>query len=53
MVAALGENPEPNPSLYMGEDEDILNIMLWRYKALKQWCKWDVDPGVYEACVLL
>lgn len=41
-----------NPPQYMGEDEDLLNILLWRYKALKLWCKWDVDPGVYEDYLL-
>jgi hypothetical protein len=48
VTQALGANPLKNPPQYMGEDEDLLNILLWRYVAHKQWCKWDVDPGVYE-----
>ena len=48
VTAALGPAPLKNPPQYMGEDEDLLNILLWRYRALKLWCKWDVDPGVYE-----
>ena len=41
--------PEPNPKAYMNEDEDLLNILLWRHKAPKQWCKWDVEPGLYRS----
>ena len=36
VIAKLGASPARNPPMYMGEDEDILNILLWRYKALKQ-----------------
>lgn len=45
---ALGSKPERNPSFYTNEDEDTLNILLWRHRALKQWCKWDVEPDIFE-----
>ena len=48
MIAAIGEGAERNPDVYMAEDEDLLNIMLWRYKALKLWCKWDVEPDIFQ-----
>jgi hypothetical protein len=32
----------------MAEDEDVLNILLWRYRAQKLWCKWDVEPDIFE-----
>ena len=31
----------------MTEDEDVLNILLWRYRKHKQWCKWDPMPNQY------
>ena len=37
VVKAIGSTPEQNPSVYMREDEDMLNILLWRYKKHKQW----------------
>ena len=46
--AALGEHLQANPHAYMYEDEDLMNIMLWRYKKNKQWCKWDLEPGIYN-----
>jgi hypothetical protein len=45
--------PKPNPQQYMSEDEDLLNILLWRYKAPKQWCKWDVVRCASSAWILL
>eukprot|EP00039_Didymoeca_costata_P017607 m.326602 g.326602 ORF g.326602 m.326602 type:complete len:727 (-) comp16560_c0_seq7:253-2433(-) len=48
VIEGIGHVPEPNPQSYMSEDEDLLNILLWRYKATRQWCKWDVEPGLYE-----
>ena len=27
----------PNPDFFMNEDEDLFNIMLWRYRKHKQW----------------
>eukprot|EP00039_Didymoeca_costata_P031614 m.35639 g.35639 ORF g.35639 m.35639 type:complete len:630 (+) comp8918_c0_seq1:76-1965(+) len=48
VVKALGPAPPQNPSVYMSEDEDLLNILLWRHKALKQWCKWDVEPDIFD-----
>lgn len=35
------ELPAPNPRQFMTEDEDMLNILLWRYRKHKQWCKLD------------
>jgi hypothetical protein len=32
----------------MTEDEDLLNILLWRYRARKQWCKWDPMMDQYQ-----
>ena len=51
VVAKLGTNPALNPDFYMAEDEDLLNILLWRYSALKQWCKWDVEPDIFDRLV--
>jgi len=45
----IGGPVKPNPRQYMSEDEDLLNILLWRHKAPKQWCKWDVEPGLYRS----
>ena len=38
-------NTAPTPVRYMGEDEDILNCLLWRYGKMKLWCKWDLEKG--------
>jgi hypothetical protein len=49
VVAGIGVAvPDPNPRHFMNEDEDVLNILLWRYGAPKQWCKWDLEPGLYR-----
>jgi len=48
VIEAIGSRPRPNPSIYNREDEDLLNILLWRYKAHKQWCKWDLEPSIYQ-----
>ena len=45
----LGPAPVQNPILFMNEDEDQLNIMLWRHKANKLWCKWDLEPDLFPA----
>lgn len=52
VTAVLGPNPPQNPPEYMAEDEDILNILLWRYRAQKLWCKWDVEPDIFEKYLL-
>ena len=44
-ITAAGGKPVPNPPQYMGEDEDILNVLLWRYGKYKLWCKWDLEKG--------
>jgi len=43
-----GVAPVPIPMTFLGEDEDMLNVLLWRNNATKQWCKWDVEPSLYE-----
>jgi len=48
VMAKLGATPALTPPFYLAEDEDLLNIMLWRYQALKQWCKWDVEPDIFD-----
>jgi hypothetical protein len=49
VIEAMGGiKPLRNPVHYMQEDEDLLNILLWRYKKHKQWCKWDLEPNLYE-----
>lgn len=40
--------PKLNPRHFMAEDGDLLNILLWRYKRHKQWCKWDLEPDLYQ-----
>jgi hypothetical protein len=45
----LGPAPVQNPITYMNEDEDQMNIMLWRHKANKLWCKWDLEPDLFPA----
>jgi hypothetical protein len=30
------------------EDEDLLNVLLWRYAKRKLWCKWDLEKGLYH-----
>jgi len=47
VVERFGPDAKQNPRQYLGEDEDMMNIMLWRYKQHKQWCKWDLEPGIY------
>lgn len=32
---------------WMSEDEDMLNINLWRDGAKKDWCKFDLEPGLF------
>eukprot|EP00040_Diaphanoeca_grandis_P027765 m.158876 g.158876 ORF g.158876 m.158876 type:complete len:836 (+) comp31112_c0_seq2:109-2616(+) len=39
---------EPIPKNFLSEDEDLLNVLLWRNNATKQWCKWDIEPALYE-----
>jgi len=32
---------------WMAEDEDMLNVELWKQNLSKAWCKWDLEPGLY------
>lgn len=43
-----GQPVKPIPSRFFSEDEDLLNVLLWRNNATKQWCKWDVEFALYE-----
>merc|ERR1711908_113105 len=47
-ITDAGGKPVPNPRQYMGEDEDLLNVLLWRYRKYKLWCKWDLEKGLYS-----
>merc|ERR1740121_13518 len=33
---------------YMREDEDMLNVNLWRDKSRKDWCKFDLEPDLFK-----
>uniref|UniRef100_A0A7S2K2N4 Uncharacterized protein n=1 Tax=Zooxanthella nutricula TaxID=1333877 RepID=A0A7S2K2N4_9DINO len=33
---------------FMSEDEDMMNVALWRDKVEKNWCKFDLEWGVYK-----
>merc|ERR1719188_2847458 len=35
------------PAMWMQEDEDMLNVASWRDGVEKQWCKFDLEPGLY------
>merc|ERR1712203_362017 len=35
------------PQVWMQEDEDMLNVASWRDGVEKQWCKFDLEPGLY------
>lgn len=35
------------PQAWMVEDEDMLNVNLWRDGAQKAWCKFDLEPSLY------
>lgn len=43
-----GKAVVPIPPRFFSEDEDLLNVLLWRNNATKQWCKWDVEPALFE-----
>jgi len=47
-ITAAGGKPVATPANYMREDEDLLNILLWRYGQHKLWCKWDLEKGLYN-----
>jgi len=47
-ITAAGGRPVKTPGNYMREDEDLLNILLWRYGKHKLWCKWDLEKGLYN-----
>merc|ERR1719323_89970 len=32
---------------WMAEDEDMLNVMLWKAGVRKNWCKFDLEPGLF------
>ncbi|CAE8699006.1 unnamed protein product [Polarella glacialis] len=32
---------------FMWEDEDMMNVNLWRDQANKTWCKFDLEPALY------
>uniref|UniRef100_A0A7S0FC88 Nucleotide-diphospho-sugar transferase domain-containing protein n=2 Tax=Pyrodinium bahamense TaxID=73915 RepID=A0A7S0FC88_9DINO len=40
----LTAHPEPR---WMMEDEDMLNVMLWKHNVTKAWCKFDLEPSLY------
>lgn len=35
------------PSIWMSEDEDMMNVGLWRDGVDKAWCKFDLEPGLF------
>jgi len=35
-------------AMFMQEDEDMLNVGLWRDKVEKQWCKYDLEFGLFK-----
>jgi len=37
---------------FMMEDEDMLNVALWRDQAPKHWCKFDLEPRLYLGPIL-
>ena len=39
--------PERTPEQFMHEDEDMLNVLLWRHEARKMWCKFDLEPDLF------
>eukprot|EP00971_Amphidinium_carterae_P183266 3637300-Amphidinium_carterae.1 len=32
---------------WMISDEPMLNVLLWKAKVTKQWCKYDLEPALY------
>lgn len=36
------------PAGFMREDEDMLNVALWRDGVAKDWCKYDLEWGLYK-----
>lgn len=35
-------------AVFMSEDEDMLNVGLWRDNVEKQWCKYDLEFGLFK-----
>jgi len=34
-------------SAFMYEDEDMMNVNLWRHQVTKAWCKFDLEPNLF------
>eukprot|EP00039_Didymoeca_costata_P004307 m.72583 g.72583 ORF g.72583 m.72583 type:complete len:682 (-) comp12336_c0_seq1:18-2063(-) len=47
VVGRFGFTPEATPRFFMNEDEDLLNVLLWRHRKYKLWCKWDLEWGLF------
>lgn len=51
-LSVLSSNKKKERSVryqnFMREDEDMLNVGLWRDNVEKQWCKFDLEPGLYR-----
>mmetsp|Transcript_20230 Transcript_20230/g.53418 ORF Transcript_20230/g.53418 Transcript_20230/m.53418 type:complete len:228 (+) Transcript_20230:363-1046(+) len=48
LEAGRTANRKAKQEAFMNEDEDMMNVALWRDGVTKDWCKYDLEWGLYK-----